>query len=335
MNKFIRYVCSLLAVILLCPVFTIASAEEQHRTVRVGGMPFGLTMYTGGVIVVNVDKNNDSPAKEAGIRENDIITRANGNEIKSNEQLQEIIRSSEGADIELSVLRGKSPISLSITPEQDESGSYTAGMWIRDSTAGLGTITYFDESTHSFGALGHGICDRDTGMLLPLGTGQIVQAEITSITKAKKGVAGGLNGTMTDAAIGEMTLNNGYGVYGKYTAEPSGEEYPCAFDSEIRTGKATICTTVDDTGIGEYEVEIENLNLADNSGQNMVIRVTDEELLEKTGGIVQGMSGSPIIQDGRLVGAVTHVFINSPEKGYGITIGNMLGCYEQFGGLKG
>lgn len=335
MNKFIRYVCSLLAVILLCPVFTIASAEEQHRTVHVGGMPFGLTMYTGGVIVVNVDKNNDSPAKEAGIRENDIITRANGNEIKSNEQLQEIIRSSEGADIELSVLRGKSPISLSITPEQDENGSYTAGMWIRDSTAGLGTITYFDESTHSFGALGHGICDRDTGMLLPLGTGQIVQAEITSITKAKKGVAGGLNGTMTDAAIGEMTLNNGYGVYGKYTAEPSGEEFPCAFDSEIRIGKATIFTTVDDTGIGEYEVEIENLNLADNSGQNMVIRVTDEELLEKTGGIVQGMSGSPIIQDGRLVGAVTHVFINSPEKGYGITIGNMLGCYEQFGGLKG
>ena len=172
MNKFIRCVCALLTALLLCPVIT-ASAEEQHRTVHVGGIPFGLTMYTGGVIVVNVDENNDSPAAQAGVKENDLITGANGVEIKSNEQLQEIIRSSEGADIELSVLRGKSPISLSITPEQDEDGSYTAGMWIRDSTAGLGTVTYFDESTHSFGALGHGICDRDTGMLLPLGTGQI------------------------------------------------------------------------------------------------------------------------------------------------------------------
>ena len=334
MNKYIRYVCSLLAVVMLCPVIT-ASAEEHRRTVHVGGMPFGLTMYTGGVIVVNVDKNDESPAYEAGIRENDIITKANGEAIASNEQLQGIIRSSEGADIELSVLRGKSPISLSITPELDEEDHYTVGMWVRDSTAGLGTITYFDESTHSFGALGHGICDRDTGMLMPLGSGKIVEAQITSITKAKKGIAGGLNGDMTDTVIGEMTLNNGYGVYGRYTAEPTGEEMPCAFDSDIRTGSATILSTVDDGGIEEYAVEIENLNLENNSGQNMVIRVTDEELLEKTGGIVQGMSGSPIIQNGRLVGAVTHVFVNAPDKGYGITIGNMLSCYEKYGGLKG
>ena len=333
MKKMIRAVCMTLAFLLLIPV-TTATAQEQRRTVRVGGMPFGLTMYTNGVVVVNIDDSYDSPALSAGLRENDIITRANDEPITSNEQLQKIITSCDGADIELSVLRGKSPISLSLTPEQDDDGSYTVGMWIRDSTAGLGTITYFDESTHSFGALGHGICDRDTGLLMPLGSGKIVKAQISSITKAKKGIAGGLNGFMSDEEIGEMTVNNSYGVYGKYTAQPEGEEYPCAFDSEIKTGKAMIYTTVDDGGIGEYEVEIESLKLNDNSGQNMVIRVTDEDLLEKTGGIVQGMSGSPIIQDGRLVGAVTHVFVNSPEKGYGITIGNMLACYEQFGGIE-
>ena len=332
MKKMIRYVSVMLIAVLLTPVFSVSAADER-RTVRLGGVPFGLTMYTGGVIVVNVREEDDSPAYAAGIRENDLILSADGEEISSNEELKEIVSESGGEDIELSVIRGKSPISVTITPEQDEDGDYSVGMWVRDSTAGLGTVTYFDESTHSFGALGHGICDRDTGMLMPLGSGQVVKAEIESISKAKKGIAGGLNGIMTDDEIGELTVNSAFGVYGRYTATPEGEEYPCAYDSEIRTGKATVYTTLDDSGIGEYEVEIENLNLNDKSGQNMVLRVTDEELLDKTGGIIQGMSGSPIVQDGRLIGAVTHVFVNSPEKGYAITIGNMLSCYEQFGGV--
>lgn len=332
MKKMIRYVSVMLIAVLLTPVFSVSAADER-RTVRLGGVPFGLTMYTGGVIVVNVREEDDSPAYAAGIRENDLILSADGEEVSSNEQLKEIVSRSGGEDIELSVIRGKSPISVTITPEQDEDGDYSVGMWVRDSTAGLGTVTYFDESTHSFGALGHGICDRDTGMLMPLGSGQVVKAEIESISKAKKGIAGGLNGIMTDDEIGELTVNSAFGVYGRYTATPEGEEFPCAYDSEIRTGKATVYTTLDDSGIGEYEVEIENLNLNDKSGQNMVLRVTDEELLDKTGGIIQGMSGSPIVQDGRLIGAVTHVFVNSPEKGYAITIGNMLSCYEQFGGV--
>ena len=332
MKKMIRYVSVMLIAVLLTPVFSVSAADER-RTVRLGGVPFGLTMYTGGVIVVNVREEDDSPAYAAGIRENDLILSADGEEVSSNEELKEIVSESGGEDIELSVIRGKSPISVTITPEQDEDGDYSVGMWVRDSTAGLGTVTYFDESTHSFGALGHGICDRDTGMLMPLGNGQVVKAEIESISKAKKGIAGGLNGIMTDDEIGELTVNSAFGVYGRYTATPEGEEYPCAYDSEIRTGRATVYTTLDDSGIGEYEVEIENLNLNDKSGQNMVLRVTDEELLDKTGGIIQGMSGSPIVQDGRLIGAVTHVFVNSPEKGYAITIGNMLSCYEQFGGV--
>ena len=331
--KMIRYVCLMLAIMLLCPMLTVP-AEESRREVILGGVPFGLTMYTNGVLVVNVDENDASPAKEAGVKANDIITRVNGEEISSNEQLKKIITSSEGEDIELSVLRGKSPISLQITPEQDEDGVYTVGMWVRDSTAGLGTITYFDERSHSFGALGHGICDRDTGLLMPLKSGEVVKAEMTSITKAKHGVAGGLNGYMTDEVIGEMTVNNGYGIYGRYENMPQGETFPCAYDSELRTGEATMYTTLDDGGVLPYSVEIESVNPADNTGQNMVVKVTDEELLKKTGGIIQGMSGSPLVQDGRIIGAVTHVFVNSPEKGYGISIGNMLACYEQYGRLK-
>ena len=327
MNTRKKILCALLAFVLLCPVFTVSAAEDR-RTVIMGGTPFGLTMYTGGVIVVNVDETYDSPALTAGIRSNDVITKVNGENVTSNEQLREMIESSLGADIELSVIRDKSPISLSITPTQDDDGDYTAGMWVRDSTAGLGTVTYYDPGTHSFGALGHGICDRDTGMLLPLGEGKIMKAEISSISKAQRGVAGGINGYMTDEVIGSMTVNNGYGVYGRYEASPQGEEIECALEGDIRTGEATIYTTVDNGGVQGYTVNIESLKLSDNSGQNMILRVTDDELLEKTGGIVQGMSGSPIVQDGRLIGAVTHVFINSPEKGYGISIGNMLSCSD-------
>ena len=318
--------------LLLCPTVT-AHAETDRRSVILGGTPFGLTMYTGGVIVVNVDESYDSPALTAGVRSNDVITKANGKDVTSNEQLRQLIESSQGADIELSLMRGKSPISLSITPEQDDDGNYTAGMWVRDSTAGLGTVTYYDPATRSFGALGHGICDRDTGMLLPLGRGRIMKAEISSVSKAQKGVAGGLNGYMGDEVIGEMTLNNDYGVYGRYEADPPGDEIECALDSDIRTGEATVYTTTDGTGVHSYTVNIESIRLSDNSGQNMVLRVTDEELLDATGGIVQGMSGSPIVQDGRLIGAVTHVFINSPEKGYGISIGNMLSCSDRYGSV--
>ena len=308
-----------------------ASAAE-HDEVIMGGMPFGLTMYTGGVVVIRVDEDSGSPAAEAGVRENDVITRANGREITSNEQLKEIVSGSGGEDIELSLYRGESPISLTVTPRLSDDG-YTAGMWIRDSTAGLGTVTYFDEGSRSFGALGHGITDRDTGMLLPLSRGKAMNAHITSVTKAQPGAAGGLNGFMGSELIGEITVNNDFGVFGRYDSLPDGRRIACADDSEITTGEATISCTLDDSGIGEYTVEIEKLNLSDSSGQNMVIRVTDPELLKKTGGIVQGMSGSPITQNGKLIGAVTHVFVNSPDKGYGISISNMRQCYREYGGV--
>lgn len=327
MDRIKKFLVSVTALALLLPT-AHAAAEE---TVVLGGMPFGLTMYTSGVIVVNVEEGS-SPARDAGVRENDVIVRVNGEEITSNEALKEIVAGCGGEDIALSLYRGESPISLNITPQQDSDGGYSIGLWVRDSTAGLGTVTYFDESTCSFGALGHGITDRDTGMLLPLRSGKIVSAEITSVTKAQPGVAGGLNGSMGSDAIGTVTVNNGYGVYGRYESLPRGVRVPCADDSEIRTGEAEIFCTLDDSGVHGYTVEIEKVNLSDDSGQNMVLRVTDEELLSVTGGIVQGMSGSPIVQDGKLVGAVTHVFVNAPQNGYGISIGNMRESYRQYGG---
>lgn len=328
MNKWKRFLVSAVMLALLLPTATASAGE---KTVVLGGTPFGLTMYTNGVIVVNVE-DDSSPAHDAGIRENDIIIRANGEEITSNEQLKRIVEESGGENIELSLNRGESPISVNVTPQKSSDGSYSVGMWVRDSTAGLGTVTYFDESTYSFGALGHGINDRDTGMLLPLKSGRIVNAEITSVTKAQPGIAGGLNGFMGDSVIGTVTVNNGYGVYGRYECLPQGRRVPCADDSEITTGEAEIFCTLDSSGVHGYTVEIEKLNMADESGQNMVIRVTDEELISRTGGIVQGMSGSPIVQNGKLVGAVTHVFVNSPKSGYGISIGNMLESYRRFGG---
>ena len=316
---------------MLALMLPAAAVSAQEDTVVLGGMPFGLTMYTSGVIVVNVD-DTSSPARDAGVRENDIVLRANGEEITSNEALKQVVESSGGEDIALSLSRGENPISLTVTPQQDGDGGWSLGMWVRDSTAGLGTITYFDESTCSFGALGHGINDRDTGLLLPLGSGKIVNAEITSITKAQPGIAGGLNGYMGGETLGTITVNNSFGVYGRCERIPQGERIACAGDSEIATGDAVIYCTLDTGGVCSYSVTVEKLNLNDESGQNMTLRVTDEALLNRTGGIVQGMSGSPIVQNGKLIGAVTHVFVNSPQMGYGISIGNMRENYRRYGG---
>lgn len=305
----------------LCFAAGFVTQASARDSVLLGGMPFGLKLYTNGVLVINVD--DGSGADEAGIKENDVITHADDTPINSNEQLRDIITSSDGADIELSIQRDKSPITVTLTPEQNDEGEYEAGVWIRDSTAGLGTVTYFDESTRSFGALGHGICDRDTGMLMPLKSGEILKAQISSISRAQRGVAGGLNGYMESDVIGVVSLNSSYGLYGRYKEALSNTRIACADDSEITTGPAQIVSTIDGTGPHTYDVEIESVNLTDNSGQNMVIRVTDENLLEQTGGIIQGMSGSPIIQNGKLAGAVTHVFVNAPEQGYGISISNM------------
>ena len=306
---------------------TSVNAQEKTKKVILGGTPFGLKIFTNGVIVIEIDENN-SPAQNAGLKINDIITKADNILINSNEQLKEIIKNSKGNKVTLTVKRNEEILTKTIIPKKDTDNNYVLGMWIRDSTAGIGTVTYFDPQCKTFGALGHGICDKDTNMLMPLRDGEIQSATISNCTKGTDSSIGGLNGYFNNDKIGDITINNGFGIYGNYQNTDCTRMVDVAKDEEIQIGTANILSTIDGTTPKEYSVEIEKVNISDNNGQNLVIKVTDEDLISKTGGIVQGMSGSPILQNGKLVGAVTHVFINSPQKGYGIYIGNMLNAAE-------
>ena len=328
-RKLRNYSVAIISIIIITlTIFNVSSEEKSEKKVILGGVPFGLKLFTSGVLVVEVEK--DSPADKADIKVNDIIIRANEIEIDSNEKLKEIIESTKDNEIVLTINRNGKTVSETIVPEK-KNNNYSAGMWIRDSCAGIGTITYYDPENMSFGALGHGICDPDTGMLMPLRNGDIMSATISHVTKAQDGVVGGLNGYFDDKKIGSITVNNGFGIYGNYEFVENGSFVTVANDNEIKKGEAYILSTIDEGKPKLYKVKLSKINLSKTNGQNMTVTVVDEELLKKTGGIIAGMSGSPILQNGKLVGAVTHVFVNSPEKGYGISINNMLSNYEQFG----
>ena len=218
--------------------------------------------------------------------------------------------------------RGGKEFTAVLTPVYSEiDGLYKGGLWVRDSTAGIGTLTFYEPESGRFGGLGHGICDVDTNELMPLGSGEILPVAISGIVPGQRGAAGELQGYFSsDAAIGEMSANTETGVYGTlYQSPQQGETLPIAMKQQVHAGKAQILATIDGQGPQYYDIEIESVNYDENKiTKNLVIKVTDSHLLERTGGIVQGLSGSPIIQDNRLAGAVTHVLVNNPQKGYGI-----------------
>lgn len=309
----------------------IEGEEGIKRQVVLGGEPFGIKLYSKGIMVVEISdvdtpEGKKSPAKDCGIEEKDIITHVNGKELKSNEELSEIIGESKGGGIQLTVLRSEETFTTTLYPVIDAEGASRAGMWIRDSAAGLGTITYYDTENSLFGSLGHGICDTDTQEIIPVDKGQVLTAVITDAEKSVKGEAGGLKGYFDSGIIGNALINCELGVYGTCEIMPSSDKplVEAADKSEVHQGEALIYCTIEGNTPEYYHITIEKVNSGEEKTKNMVIKVTDSRLLEKTGGIVQGMSGSPIIQDGKLVGAVTHVFVNQPEKGYGIFIENML-----------
>ncbi len=293
------------------------------------GTPFGVKLYTRGVVVISmedIDGKKANPAKDAGISIGDIILSANGTETDTNEELAKIVTSSCGKSIKLKIRRENIIFTTTLSPVLDSSSQYRIGVWVRDSSAGIGTMTFFDSETRCFAGLGHGICDSDSGTMMPLMSGDIVNAEINGITKGCTGSAGSLRGYFADdTAIGTILTNSERGIFGKAEKSPvENDNIPIAWKQEVRTGKAQILTTIEGCTPHYYDIQIESINR--NEGKetkNMVVRVTDEELLSKTGGIVQGMSGSPIIQDGKLVGAVTHVFLNDPTRGYAIFAENM------------
>ena len=308
------------------------SVVDEIRLVPCG-TPFGIKMFTNGVVIVGVadiqsDGRTVNPAAVSGLKVGDIITAIDGRAVTQNEQVAETIEASEGKPLELSVVRDDKKISVTLSPvRSDVDSTYKGGLWVRDSTAGIGTVTFYDPKTGAFGGLGHGICDVDTNKLMPLGSGEVVPVTISGIVKGQKGHAGELRGYFnSDFPIGNLQANSAVGVYGTLNSSPvSGKAIKVAMKQEVQTGPAQIYTTVDGGAPRTFDIQIESINYHNNAqSKNLVVCVTDPELLKISGGIVQGMSGSPIIQNGMLVGAVTHVFINDPTRGYGILAENMV-----------
>ncbi len=310
-------------------------ASASVKKVIPCGQPFGIKMLTEGIMVVRLSdingKSNSCPAEKAGICVGDIIISVKGEKITSNEDLSKVISSSNGEQIDVKLKRcdsGKEE-TLKLTPEySDNEKCYKTGMWVRDSSAGIGTVTFYIPSTGTFGGLGHPICDADTGEMLPLSSGDICGVSITGYKKGSTNSPGELHGRfISGSQLGTVSQNSEYGVFGTLEKSPSdNEEIEIAGNSEIKTGKAEILTTISGSEPKKYSVNIEQVNPDNPESKNLVIRVTDKTLLNKTGGILQGMSGSPIIQNGKLVGAVTHVFVNNSTMGYGIFADTM---YDQ------
>lgn len=289
----------------------------DRRVVALCGTPFGIKMVTDGVMVVGTGAVTDcnsravSPAQTAGIQEGDIILSINGEKISSKKQLTKLVESSAGQPLSLVVRRGEQLTSLHLSPVRSSlDNSYHLGLWVRDSSAGIGTMTFYDPNNGCFAGLGHAICDVDTGQLMPLSQGEIVEASIIGVHAGKSGSPGQLQGAfVANRSIGSLYTNSYNGVYGRLMNQPvDAQTIPMAQCQEVRQGPVKILTTVSGQKPQLFDACIEKLSLSqDEPTKNMVLRITDSDLLELSGGIVQGMSGSPIIQDGMLVGAVTHV----------------------------
>lgn len=315
------------------PVKNIDVNVYKDLKVYPGGMPFGVKLYTQGVMVVGLADitsggANVNPAKDAGIKPKDIITAVNGKEIESVTELTDLIENCGGNSLNVTFIRNQTTQNVTLKPIiSDEDGLYHAGIWIRDNTAGIGTVTFIIPETGAFGGLGHGICDIDTGELIPMKRGMVTGVTISGINKGLAGTPGELKGYFNADKLGTLLGNTSSGVFGVMAKLPegtNGETVPIGLRDSVKEGKAVIRCSLDESGIKEYPIEISKTDRSGSVTKNMVISVTDPSLIEKTGGIVQGMSGSPIFQDGKLIGAVTHVMVNDPTQGYGIYIENML-----------
>lgn len=311
------------------PVRTIRTVVTERTEVVVCGTPFGVKMFSEGALVVgfsNLEQKGGSvsPAKAAGLRMGDRVICIGETATEDNDAVKAALEAAAGP-VEVVYVRDGEQFRTTLTPVWDEaSGQWRAGMWVRDSSAGVGTLTFADPEQGVFAGLGHPISDSDTGKSIALRSGEIVPCEITGCSKGTAGSPGELKGRFLGThAIGTIRINGENGVYGVTRTQFTGTRMPVAFAQEVETGEAELWTTVEGETPRVYRVRIEKINDAD-PRRNMVIRVTDRELLAATGGIVQGMSGSPIVQNGRLVGAVTHVLVNDPARGYGIFAQTML-----------
>ena len=301
------------------------------------GKVMGIRIFTDGIMVLGTGYVNGKdghiyePSKRA-LRTSDLILEANNEKVDDKNSLINIVEKAGDKDVTLKINRKGNIIYEKITPILSNEDEYKIGIWVRDSTQGIGTITYYNPSTGNYGALGHGIVDVDTSELMTVRTGKLLKSNISCIKKGERGTPGELMGIIIDTArtnFGSVIKNTGYGIFGKlndrYKKSIQTPETDIALKEEIKLGKAYIYSDVLGDGIEKYEIEIQSVNtLSYDISKGVIIKITDKRLLEATNGIVQGMSGSPIIQNGKIIGAVTHVFVNDPTKGYGIFIENML-----------
>ena len=308
----------------------------KRRYVTLCGTIYGIKLYSGGVIVISTEfieteEGRKNPGEDAGIKSGDIVKKINNKAVNSNKDISKICKESSGKELIFTIERNGKTISIPLkTVKEKSSGVYKAGLWVRDSTAGIGTMTFYERETGIFASLGHAICDIDTGINLPLSRGTAVEARILGCSQGTDSEAGELRGAFLHNDIGDLCINSECGIYGKlYSCDKNAPVFPVATSSEVRPGKAKILFSVIDGEPQYYDVEITRIIDKESKQKNMSVKITDEKLLKITGGIVQGMSGTPLIQDGKFVGAITHVFVGVPEEGYAIFAENMLAVADE------
>ncbi|MDR0293443.1 MAG: SpoIVB peptidase [Oscillospiraceae bacterium] len=334
MRKFLSFI---LCFGLLLPAPALAAQQPGlPGTVVPGGHTLGVKLFTDGLLVVGMapvqtGDGTVSPAQDAGIVSGDMITHIQKRAVSTIPELQALTGTLRGEALEIAYVRNGRMFSTTLVPAKStQDGQYRIGVWVRDSMAGIGTITFYDPETGLFGALGHGINEAETGRLLPMGSGYVLYSEVESVRPGEPGSPGELKGAFRDdRQYGYLLRNTETGLYGTLPGpEALGpgpqKAIPVAQGDEVKAGPATLLSNVNGDRVESFTVEIVKIFPSDNEPRNFMLRVTDERLIALTGGIVQGMSGSPVLQSGKLVGAVTHVLINDPRRGYGIFAESML-----------
>ena len=323
------------AVTASAPVELPAAAQPapSARTVIPLGKAVGIKLFSDGVLVVGLspvetEAGTSCPGRDCGLKTGDVITHINGGEVDTIEQVQALVTQYEDEPLTIQAVRGQRQLQLTAAAVENSQGVYQLGVWLRDSMAGIGTMTFYDPASGVFGALGHGINDVDTAMLMPLESGSIMPASVSEVKKGAGGAPGELHGQFDlTRDLGTLYANTNLGIFGQMpreTVDAAAEPVEVASRSQVVTGPATILSNIRGDEVEEFDIAITHLYPAGDGTRSMMVEVTDPDLLSATGGIVQGMSGSPILQNGRLVGAVTHVLVNDPTRGYGILAENML-----------
>jgi stage IV sporulation protein B len=327
MKKIARQICISFLLVWMLTAFAFAISLIPV------GQAAGIQIATQGAMVVQLSGVSDGskeyhPATDCGLQKGDMICSLNGKKITSNEDLQTALAESRGKEVSLTYLRNGKEQKTKVKPVKDENGIYRLGLLVRDQMAGIGTITYINPADGSYGSLGHGICDADTGALIPIREGYVTKTEITGVQKGKSGEPGELQGNLKENLQGNIQKNTEEGIFGVWYPDAgcqTQKPVETAQRKDVKLGAITILSNVDGTGPQKYTGEITQIFPEnDKEGRSFMIKITDPKLIQKTGGIVQGMSGSPILQNGKLIGAVTHVLVNDPTKGYGIFVEKML-----------